>query len=483
MRSRVEWLARTVGVGALLLALISAVTTAWRVGSPLPRRVAPVLRITAADRDADFAVAGAVRDAIVQSVVRGASAGPQQSALSATPTVQLHVSSIPSASVRAVLGAAARAGVPVSWQNASGVRALAVSVSRVPAPATASLLSFAATTEGPGPAMSVVVRDAGGILDSIAEVQATSTRPMRLRVARLQAPLRATMMRDDDVLAEAEAGGPDSLMMRRVRMYAAPGWEGKFVVAALEESGWNVDAAYQIAPTATVRVGIPSTLDTSRYAAAIVMDSGLVSPRGLRAFLAQGGGAIIAGDALRDPALLALTDARIEDDRAVIAGALLSDQPRRGIPAVHLVVSPRAIVLEREGQDVVVAVTRRETGRVLVSGFRESWRWRMEGNDEAATAHRDWWNTLVAAVAFAPPVPRATDAAAGGTIDRAVFWPGDDAPLADLVARIGVAESLPFSQTTPQSVASWSFPLWLLFLLAAVALLSEWALRRLRGAS
>ncbi len=487
MRSPAETLARTVGVGALLIALIAAVTTAWRSGDGQPRRPNAVLQLTTHNRHADSAMADAVREAIVRTSAHTVAQRPTsqrlgQEAQSPAATVRLRVTSVPAASVRAVLGAAASAGVTTAWENATGVRALAVSVSRELSPTRASVISFAPTMQAASPAASMVLRDAGGVLDSMPVAEAlVSSR--RLRVARLQPPLHADVMRGGQLVAQAGAQIPDARTMRRVRLYAAPGWDGKFVVAALEESGWSIDGAYQIAPTAIVRFGVPSTLDTARYAAAIVLDSGLVSVRTLRALLAQGGGVLIAGNALRDPALRTLVGARIDEDRAAIAGALLTEQPRLGLPAVHLDVAPQATVLEREGRATVVAVMRRDVGRVLVSGYRDSWRWRMEGNDEAAAAHRAWWNALVSAVAFESVTPSGAGIAADGTLHDTSFWPGDAAPLADLAARLGVPESLPLIPTSPSPRDGRSLPSWLLFALAAAALVCEWALRRLRGAA
>ena len=491
MRSPAEAVARVIGVGALTLALLAAVITARRGGDG-PRESTSTLEITAKDRDADSSIASAVRENILHTAARDAVQRPEQDATrrsgegsasqASSSTMRLHVTSVPAASVRAVLGAAARAGVTTVWDNATGARSLAVSASRVPSPANATAITYASTM-APAPATpSVVLRDAGGVLDSMAVAGSTAAR-LRLRVARLQSPLLAQLVRGGEIVAQAEAGIPDLLMMRRVRLYAAPGWESKFVVAALEESGWSVDGAYQIAPTATVRFGAPSTLDTSRYAAAIVLDSGLVSVRGLRAFLAQGGGVVIAGNALRDPTLLALAAARIQDDRAVIAGALLTDQPRLGIPAAHLAVAPEATVLEREARATVVSVMRRDVGRVMLNGYRDTWRWRMEGNDEGAAAHRAWWNGLVSAVAFVSVAPRGSATSTTSPPGASAFWPGDEAPLADLVARLGAPESLPFVRTSPTMRLGWSFPSWLLFAIAAVALVGEWALRRLRGAA
>jgi hypothetical protein len=182
---------------------------------------------------------------------------------------------------------------------------------------------------------------------------------------------------------------------------------------------------------------------------------------------------VIAGDALRDVTLSSV-GGRIAEERAPIAGALLTDEPRRGLAAFHLAAGPTSLTLEREGDDAVVVVARQRVGRVLASGYRGTWHWRMEGRDESADAHRRWWSDLVGVVAFAPAPD---DSASAAPVSR---WPGDAAPIADLVARLGPASAV---DTLPalRATGAWP-PLRLLFVVAVVALLVEWALRRLRGA-
>ena len=157
-----------------------------------------------------------------------------------------------------------------------------------------------------------------------------------------------------------------------------------------------------------------------------------------------------------------------------MAGALLTDLPRRGLSALHLAATRPALTLERDGERPVVLVARRGAGRVLVAGYRATWRWRMEGRDESADDHRRWWDGLVGDVAYAA----VTNDASRGEVDR--HWPGDAAPVADLVARLGPPST---ATSTPADARAGALPSpWLLFVIALVALLAEWALRRLRGA-
>ncbi|MEQ1693462.1 MAG: hypothetical protein ABMA00_19390, partial [Gemmatimonas sp.] len=228
-------------------------------------------------------------------------------------------------------------------------------------------------------------------------------------------------------------------------------------------------------PTARVRIGAPEAVDTARYSAMIVLDSGLANARELRRFMGEGGGVLIAGEALRDPALASLYPARVASDRAVVAGALLTDQPRRGLPAYRLRPDRSAIVLEHEGPDAIVVVARRGVGRVLASGYRSTWRWRMEGVDGSVDAHRQWWSDLVSAVSFAPA--RLANDSVRAT--HVAGWPGDVAPVADLVARLGVASAT--SDAARTRGRRGEVPLWWLYAIGTAALLGEWTMRRLRG--
>ncbi|HEX5831226.1 MAG TPA: hypothetical protein VFY16_09605, partial [Gemmatimonadaceae bacterium] len=148
------------------------------------------------------------------------------------------------------------------------------------------------------------------------------------------------------------------------------------------------------------------------------------------------------------------------------AAVLASADPRRGLPLGALR-RPRAdaVALETRGDELAVAARRVGRGRVVQHGYEESWPWRMAGGDAAPAAHRRWWSGLVSAAAHAPAVPRAELAL-------------DDAPLARLVSTLGppVAPPRAAAPVRPDGAPWW------LFAGAAIALLLEWASRRLRGA-
>ncbi len=465
MNRQVERIARAAGVLALMVALLLSLTRSMRPIAATARHRVHLLRIDARNADSAVAVARAVGALVVGNAMAGQSAP--------WPSLTVRLGVIPSLGVRAVLGGAASAGLSIRWWDSTGVRALALDASAVPMPQSLTLIaaSVAAMSDSAS-TYALTVRDAGGVLDSVAGTAV----PIRLRAAQLQGPVRALVQRNGETVVTAMVPAPLASAVRRVLFMGQPGWDAKFVVAALEESGWAVDGTLAVSPTARVRIGAPAALDTARYSAVVVLDSGVANARTLRRFVSQGGGAVIAGDAVRDPELASLRPVRMGADRAVVAGALLTDQPRRGLSAYALRAERGAIVLEREGLVAEVVVARRGVGRVLASGYRSTWRWRMEGREESVEAHRRWWNALVSAVAFTPP-SAAGDTSRAGPVAN---WPGDAAPLADLIARVGAreVEGVVAVETSSRD----GLPLWVLFAVAGAALVTEWALRRFRGA-
>ncbi len=318
----------------------------------------------------------------------------------------------------------------------------------------------------------LTVRDAGGVLDSAALTGAVMSMLVRRGDADASAQTATTV---------ARAPMPVSPPSRRILLYGRPGWESKFTIAALEENGWTVDASLPVAPRASVTFGVPSAPDTARYAVVVVLDSGLARAGTLARYAADGGGVVLAGDALRDRALAALVPGRTGETRAEIPGGLLSPSPRTGLEAIRLTPSADAIVLQRDLGNAPAAIAARVgAGRVLAVGYRELWRWRMEGPSDGPEAHRAWWASMVRAAAFLPAT--AAGAGAGPPPRPMALSEGDAAPYADLVDRLGA----PVAAIAPPraSVASrGGRSLDTLLLLAALgALVAEWASRRLRGA-
>lgn len=387
--------------------------------------------------------------------------------------MRVELASVPAPRARAMLGALAGAHVAVQWVDQTQSAGLALSATRAAGPSAAIDVRTA------GPARSsypLVLGDAGGTLDSI-----PTTRRAAWRLVTVSAPLRLRLG-----ASEARVAVAAPIPAKRVLLIAQPGWEAKFVSAALEEAGWSVDGSLRVSPRASVTLGAPGRLDTARYATVVLLDSIAVDAAAIGRFVRQGGGLVLGGDALRIAALASIRPARATALRGAVAGALLTDAPQRGLEAWELVVMPGATVVRAEASDhahvePVLVAQRVGAGRVVATAYRNSWRWRMEGTDDGAADHRAWWGAVLSLAAGMPALsaPSSPDA-----------FPADAAPYADLVARVG--RPTPGDLATPTSTVrarSLFDSLMdrlrtapgLLFTVIGVALVGEWASRRLRG--
>ncbi len=387
--------------------------------------------------------------------------------------VDLPLDSVPDAASRAVLHAARQAGVAVVWwvpTPSGSLPALAISTAALADPAGGTRVRVTGRDSAPA-----VLEDSLGWLDSATVLEGGVQWPVT-------GELRAFSV--NQLGTHGSVGAPAKRQVGRVRLYAAPGWEARFVMDALEEAGWEVDAQFGIAPRVTRTAGAPAALDTARYAVVIALDSvAWSSAPAIARFVADGGGLLLFPDAAAGRAFASLRVATPGALLAGVPGGLRTDTPRRGLPLQPLtVLGAEAVVLERSDraeQPVSVAAARVGAGRVVQAGWASTWEWRMLGGDDAPDAHRSWWRTLVQRAAYAP------------VTDRADAWsplPGDAAPLADLVARLGPAQPMAATATrtgqerqagTPSLPAP--APAWL-YAVAALALLGEWWSRRLRGA-
>jgi hypothetical protein len=260
-------------------------------------------------------------------------------------------------------------------------------------------------------------------------------------------------------------------VLHKVLVIGNASWESKFVVAALEEEGWKVDAFVRVAPGVDVTQGSAAVIDTSRYSAVIALD-GAASAYANRIieFARTGGGVILAPEAASLDALAPLRSGAV--GRATSAARTI--QAGGSVTLATLALSPIASLrsdaapLERRAGAVAIAARRIGAGRSLQLGFEDTWRWRMGGGDAGVRDHRVWWTGLVSTVAYAPRTPRAA------TIPET-----DEAPMAGLVAAIG-----PRAPTTAVSSLGGGPSDWaaLLFVLLTLALVGEVASRRLRGA-
>ena len=393
-------------------------------------------------------------------------------------TLRLHLDALPVPSVRAGLGTLSRGSVGVQWEDRTWARGLAASAQAAARVDGGWVLQVAAP-----PGTPLVVADAGSTLDSLT---APANGVMGWQLAAVDEAV--TVRLPTAALQWLPKDEPPAVAPRVVRLVASPGWEAKFLTAALEEAGWRVDGALEIAPRAIVRIGaaVPATLTPRTVAAVIVLDSAAADVAALTQYVRRGGGLLLAGEAAALARWRAVVPGQVGALEPGLAGALVSDRPRLGLAAVALRPASDAVLLAVDTLGVrtvrpLVAARRLGEGRVVVSALHETWRWRMEGRDDGAAAHRRWWLDLVESVS-------ARESSGARDRDRPSDWPGAQAPYADLVARIGppIQSSASPGRSNDAAAGSvvtssgldWRFPL---FLLALVALLVEWSSRRLRG--
>jgi len=374
--------------------------------------------------------------------------------LTRTPGVAVRVwfDAAPAAEPRAWLRALRRAGSGVAWRPARPLTPLALELSPRMDPAGGVR---AAVASAPGEAVSL--GDGAGPLDTVPAGASAGARRLSTFVPPLTArsgsqPARAALF--------------DSLAPRRVLVIGGAGWEGKFVLAALEERGWRGSARFRVAPGIDVTQGAMQALDTARYAAVIVLDSTAAgSAAAIAEFVRQGGGLILAGSAARLARFAALAPGGVGARVRPASLAFADSAPRRALgffPVAKL--KADAIPLEARDGRVAVAARRAGTGRVVQVGYDESWRWRLAGGARSVEAHRAWWAELVGGVAYRPAVPLV-----GGAEQNV-----DAAPVAALITALGAAAE----RAAPD--AEVTLPWWLLAVIVA-ALLAEWTSRRFRG--
>ncbi|HXV86491.1 MAG TPA: hypothetical protein VD793_07315 [Gemmatimonadales bacterium] len=378
--------------------------------------------------------------------------------------------------VRDALVALRRAGTRVLWSD-EGVEAVALELDRPADPAGGVVARLAGPGGGP-----VVVADSLGVVDSLPLGQGGAM------VVRLPLVVGTVAVTRQTTTAGARAPGLPEFGRIAVMGHAA--WEARFVVAALEERGWSVDAMLAVAPGVSVTQGRPLPLDLGRHAVAVVLDSVAgVSPGAVADFVRAGAGLVLVGGrALQAfPGLAPGTPGRgIRSSFLSFAALPQGGDPRLGLSA--LAVEPLAglsfgaVELDRrEGAAGAAAAAARRigAGRVVYVGYRDTWRWRMEGTGGAAREHRDWWAAVVAAAAASTP-PGSRDqrmgvsAAAISRTEPGAGW--EAAPRAGIVAALGPAVAL----SSASSPRGNRVPLATLMLIL-MALMAEWASRRLRG--
>jgi hypothetical protein len=380
---------------------------------------------------------------------------------------------VPDARTRAWARALVGAGTPLRWSAARPLAPSAIVAEPAVEPNGGTRVRLAAASGTP-----VSVGDEAGMIDSLprggaAELELTA---LAGGVHVRGATFRATTVRRD------------SVALRPVLVLGAAGWEAKFVIAALEERGWRVSARMRVAPAVEVTQGALGAIDTARYSAVVALDSSAASSAGAIARYARdGGGVILAGTAARLGSLSSIAPGSVGRRMAGVAGAVASDNPRAGLGAFAIgAVRSDAVALESRAGAVTLAARRVDAGRVVQSGYDETWRWRMSGGDEAASAHRAWWSRLVSAVAYASVLPLSrNDEPSGVAVDDTLATAPppdgaiDEAPLAALLDALGPPATFDAGAAPRRDHARTTR---ILFALVVASLLLEWTSRRLRGA-
>lgn len=369
--------------------------------------------------------------------------------------IQLQLDSVPSNIERAWLGALAGAGSSLTWSG--DLPAVMMDAQPVASPTGGTKVLVAAPNGSP-----VVIGDEVGAIDTLRPHDAGASITLNSSPDRLTARAKGSV---------ASTVTRDSVVLHRILVIGEAGWESKFVVAALEEEGWKVDALIRVAPGVDVTQGSVA-IDTSRYSAVVALDGG-AAPYANRIveFARNGGGVILGPSAAPLDAMATLRAGSVgrptSETRAAQSGGVINLATLPLVPITSL--RSDATPFEKRGAAVAIAAERVGAGRVLQLGYEDSWRWRMSGGDAGVRDHRLWWTRLVSNVAYTPRIARATST-----------MPTDEAPMLGLVANIGSATRPEARSGLPGNQSDQM--LWL-FLLLTLALVGEIASRRLRGAS
>ena len=342
-------------------------------------------------------------------------------------------------------------GTRVSWKG-DGLLPVAAVASPVADPVGATAVRVAVP-----PGAKVLLSDAMGALDS------THGGAVGARFVAFSAP-KAVRVSANPLTAHSAV--VDSLDLKRILVLGRVGWESKFVVASLEERGWEVDAHLALSPKGDVVQGDATPLDTARYAAVIALDSTALRLAGpIASYVRSGGGLVMEGQIATAGAFAPLSAGKLG---TIIEPASpfdsVPEEPRRALALRPIATASTGVAIETRDSLVTVASRRVERGRVTTIGYEDSWRWRMGGGDGTLEQYREWWSAIVASAA---DVGRSPIEARG---------PIDEAPLVSLVDRLG-----PQAPARAVFAGRTGIPKGWAFAIIAGLLLLEWASRRLRG--
>ena len=375
----------------------------------------------------------------------------------------------PDARTRAVLRAIRGSGRIVALTASSALTPVAVTVEEEWRASGGTRVQVVAS--GPAP---VAVSDAAGLVDTMR----VDTAGMRVRSGPVQGALRVDLPATHAAAAVLGAGVPDAA---RVLVAGAVSWESRFLVAALEEAGWPVDASIVLSPKVTIAQGAVRTPSRSRHAIVVVLPGAPSSvAAALPQFVRAGGGVIIVGEAAR---LASLASIRAGAPGVTVTGEVGAEQsaePRHGLDLVPITsLADGSVSLEARDGRIAIAARRVGAGRVVQVGYENSWLWRMAGDDDAPVAHRRWWSSLLSGIVpLAAPVSRSPADVEHDTLDAA--------PVAELAGALGlpVMRAEPLAAMKRQTIGASVLQLlevrWL-FAVIVLSLVASWTLRRWRG--
>ncbi len=422
------------GIGLLCIVLL-----AWRLFTPVPDRVI----------SASVSANGSL-DASLVELLRARQ-----------DTIAVTLDGVPDARSRAALRAVRGSGQALRIESSAMPNALAVASEQEWKASGGTRVQLVS-----GDSLRQPVTDAAGLIDSLA-IDSTGLRTRSgpiagvLRMGGASAlPLTYTEPADASVLVLGTAT-----------------WESRFLIAALEEAGWLVDAAVSLSPKVTITQGATRTPSRGRHAVVVLLPGApTAAVSALPGFVRGGGGLVIVGEAARMTGLASLRVGAPGTTISGEAGAEASDEPRHGLDLVPIAsLTSGSIALESRDGRVAVAARRVGAGRVLQVGYDNTWLWRMGGDDDSPEAHRRWWSTLLSGLV---PVRGPTRGVAI-TPEHDTL---DAAPVAALARDLG----LPVIRTAssgmaPAATMIESFdPRWLLAC-ALLTLVASWTLRRWRG--
>ncbi|HYW05723.1 MAG TPA: hypothetical protein VE913_02135, partial [Longimicrobium sp.] len=206
----------------------------------------------------------------------------------------------------------------------------------------------------------------------------------------------------------------DSAGAPRVLVRAGmPGWEAKFAVRALEESGARVDVRYDLGRGLGVAQGSGGAITSAALApfdAVIVLDGAPLSgaeSAALADFAAsRGGGVLLAGDRAGALGVVRGGTATVPVDGTLVRWSVPAElAPLPGVRVRACAVPFAALatgttLAATTSQGGLFAVRPLGRGRAAALALTDTWRWRMEAGE--VDAHREFWRGVVDWLASAP---------------------------------------------------------------------------------